>query len=146
METIMSCKRKIVALAIMVACTAASAASAVTPSWPGKIVGAWKGVSNQTSVVLRITGQTGAGKCQDISGTLQNVHGGTDSIYGYYCPSSGAIEFRRFSSAFSAAYQVYTGSLNQFNAGAPHLLIAGTFSQYITAFGPLGQYSFSLIN
>jgi len=145
MENIMSYKRKIAALAIVVACTAASAASA-TPTWPAKILGTWKGVSNQTSVVLRVTSQTGAGKCQDIVGTLQNVRGATDSIYGYYCPSSGAIEFRRFGSGASAAYQAYTGSLNQNYAGAPHLLIAGTFSQYNPSYGPLGQYSFSFIN
>ncbi len=142
----MSNKRKIAALAIVAACTAASAASATTASWPAKIVGTWKGMSNQTSVVLKVTSQTGAGKCQDIQGTLQNARGETDTIYGYYCPGSGAIEFRRFASDYSAAYQTYTGSLNQNYAGAPHLLIAGTFSQYITAFGPLGQYSFSLIN
>jgi uncharacterized protein (DUF2147 family) len=146
MEYPMSYKRQIAALAIAVACTAASAASAVTPSWPAKIVGTWKGLSNQTSVILKITGQTGSGRCQDITGTLQNVRGGTDTIYGYYCPYSGNIEFRRFSSAYNPAYQAYNGSLNQANAGAPHLLIAGVFSQYILAYGPLGQYSFSLTN
>jgi uncharacterized protein (DUF2147 family) len=146
MENIMPYKCKIAALAIVAASTAASAASAATPTWPAKILGTWKGVSNQTAVVLKVTTQTGAGKCQDIAGTLQNVRGGTDSIYGYYCPSSGAIEFRRFSTAFSASYQTYNGSLNQNYAGAPHLLIGGTFSQYILAFGPLGQYSFSFIN
>jgi hypothetical protein len=142
----MSHKTRIAALAMTIACAAASAASAVTPSWPAKIVGTWKGLSNETSVVLKITAQTGSGKCQDITGTLQNVRGETDTIYGYYCPSSGAIEFRRFASGYNAAYQTYNGSLNQSNAGAPHLLIGGTFSQYIPAFGPLGQYSFSLIN
>ncbi len=139
-------RSRIAALAIVAACAAASSASAVTPTWPAKVVGVWRGVSNQTSVILKVTSQTGAGKCQDIVGTLQNVGGGTDDIYGYYCPSSGAIEFRRFSPVFSAAIQVYNGSLNQNFAGAPHLLIAGTFSQYELAEGPLGQYSFSLTN
>jgi hypothetical protein len=145
MEFLMVYKRSIAALAIVASCAVASAASAATPSWPVKIIGTWKGQSNQTPIVVQITAQTGAGKCQDITGTLQNVGGGTDSIYGYYCPGSGAVEFRRFSTAFSAAIQVYGGSLNQVNAGAPHTFMAGTFSQYELAEGPLGQYSFSLI-
>jgi hypothetical protein len=135
---------KVATLAIVAVCAAASAASAVTPSWPAKITGTWKGQSNQTSVVLKITTQAGSGKCQDITGSLQNVGGGTDTIYGYYCPTSGAVEFRRFSSAFAAAIQVYNGNLNQANAGAPVVFMAGSFGQYELAEGPLGQYSFSL--
>ncbi len=142
----MSYRSKIAALAVTLACAAATNASAAGPNWPAKILGTWKGMSNQTSVVLKVATQAGSGKCQDITGTLQNVGGGTDSIFGYYCPSSGAVEFRRFSTAFSAAIQVYTGSLNQANAGAPHLFMAGAFSQYELAEGPLGQYSFSLFN
>jgi hypothetical protein len=142
----MSYKSKIAALAIVAACAAATNASAATASWPAKIIGTWKGLANQTKIVVKVTTQTGTGKCQDIVGTLQNVGGGTDTIYGYYCPSSGAVEFRRFSTAFSAAIQVYNGSLNQANAGAPHLFMAGTFSQYELAEGPLGQYSFSVFN
>jgi len=140
----MSHKTRIAALAMTIACAAASAASAVTPSWPAKVTGTWKGLSNETSVVLKITAQTGSGKCQDITGTLQNVGAETTTVYGYYCPSSGGIEFRRFGTTGGAAFQAYNGSLNQANAGAPHMLIAGTFSQYNPAYGPLGQYSFSL--
>jgi hypothetical protein len=137
---------KITALAIVVACAAASTASAATPSWPKSIIGSWSGLANQTQVVLTVTSETGPGKCQNIAGTLQNVGGGTDSIQGYYCPATGAVEFRRFSTAFTQAIQVYNGNLNQAHAGAPHLFMAGTFSQYVLAEGPLGQYSFSVFN
>jgi hypothetical protein len=144
MENIMFYKGRIAALAIVVACAASSSASAAIATWPGRIIGIWKGQANQTSVVLHVLTQTGAGKCQDITGTLLNVGGGTDNIYGYYCPGSGAVEFRRFSASFTAAIQVYSGYLNQANAGAPSIFMAGTFSQYNLSDGPLGQYSFSL--
>lgn len=141
----MSYKSYIAALAIIATCANASSASAATASWPAKIVGTWQGWSNQTPIVLTISTQAGTGKCQDITGTLQNVGGGTNAIDGYYCPSSGAVEFRRFSTSFAAAIQVYTGSLNQANAGAPKIFMAGTFGQYELAEGPLGQYSFSVV-
>jgi hypothetical protein len=134
------------ALAMAALCAAAPGASAAGPNWPSSIVGTWNGLSNQTPIVVTITAQAGTGKCQNITGTLQNVGGGTDSIQGYYCPTTGAVEFRRFSSAFSQAIQVYNGNLNQAHAGAPHLFMAGSFSQYVLAEGPLGQYSFSVFN
>jgi hypothetical protein len=137
---------QLAALAMVAACAAASGASAATPNWPASIVGTWNGMSNQTQIVVTVTAQSGSGKCQSITGTLQNVGGGTDTILGYYCPTTGAVEFRRFSSAFAQAIQVYNGNLNQAHAGAPHLFMAGTFSQYVLAEGPLGQYSFSVFN
>ncbi len=120
-------KRQIAVLAILAGCAAASGASAATAVWPTSIVGTWKGMSNQTAITLTITSQTAGGKCQMIAGTLTNVGGGANNILGQ-------------------AYQVYNASVNQNHAGAPHLMIAGTFGQYSLAYGPLGQYSFSVFN
>jgi hypothetical protein len=127
MESLMFFKRQIAVLAILAGCAAASGASAATAVWPTSIVGTWKGMSNQTAITLTITSQTAGGKCQMIAGTLTNVGGGANNILGQ-------------------AYQVYNASVNQNHAGAPHLMIAGTFGQYSLAYGPLGQYSFSVFN
>jgi hypothetical protein len=135
--------RPIAALAIVAGCFAASGASA-TAVWPASIVGTWSGISNQTSVVLTVTSQGTSGKCRSISGTMQNVGGGTTDIAGYYCPSSGAVEFLRLPTNSSVAFQVYNASVNQAHAHAPHLMIAGSFAQYNQSYGPLGQYSFSV--
>ncbi len=139
-------QRQIAVWAILAGCAAASGASAATPYWPASIVGSWKGLSNQTSVVLTISSQTAGGKCQLISGTMTNVGAETTNVYGYYCPSSGAVEFLRYPTNSNAAFQVYNATINQAHAGAPHLLIAGSFGQYAQAYGPLGVYSFSVIN
>jgi hypothetical protein len=139
-------KRQIAVLAILAGCAAASGASAATAVWPTSIVGTWKGMSNQTAITLTITSQTAGGKCQLIAGTLTNVGGGANNILGYYCPSSGNVEFLREPLNSNQAYQVYNASVNQNHAGAPHLMIAGTFGQYSLAYGPLGQYSFSVFN
>ncbi len=137
-------KHKIAAAAMIAGCAAASAASAATASWPTSVVGTWKGVSNQTPVVVTITSQTAGSKCQVIAGTMANTGSAAIAIDGYYCPSSGAIEFLRLPTDSAVAFQVYNGSLNQANAGAPHIFMAGSFGQYNPAYGPLGQYSFSL--
>jgi hypothetical protein len=140
--------RQIAAFAIVAGCVAASGASA-KGAWPSKIVGTWSGLSNQSPIVLTVSTQTAGGKCQAISGTLEDVNGDfTDNVAGYYCPDSGAVEFLRYPNDSNVAFQVYTANLSQSPAGkgVGGLLMGGTFGQYSQAYGPLGQYSFALTN
>ena len=144
----MSNKNHLAALAGVAMCLMAGAASA-SSAWPAKIVGSWSGVSNQSPIVLNVTTQTPGGKCQGISGTIQDVNGGfTGNMTGYYCPGSGAVEFLRYPTGSNVPYQVYSANLSQSPAprGVGGLMMAGTFSQYALAYGPLGQYSFSLFH
>ncbi len=144
----MSYKHPVAALAIAALCLAATGASAAT-SWPANIVGSWSGLSDQSPIVVTVSTQTAGGKCQAISGTIEDVNGGfTGNMTGYYCPSSGAVEFLRYPTGSNVAFQVYSGSLSQSkppkNDGG--LMMAGSFAQYSQAYGPLGQYSFSLFH
>jgi hypothetical protein len=138
--------RQVAALAIVAGCVAASGASA-SGTWPAKIVGTWKGLANQSPIVLTVSTQTTGGKCQTISGTIHDVQGDfTGNMLGYYCPSSGAVSFLRYPTDSNVAYQVYFANLSQSPApkGLGGIMMAGTFSQYSLTFGPLGQYSVSL--
>jgi hypothetical protein len=140
--------RQIAALAIVAGCVTASAASAAD-AWPANVVGTWSGLSNQSPIVLTVSTQTAGGKCQSISGTIYDVNGGfTGDMAGYYCPSSGAVEFLRYPTGSSVAFQVYSASLSQSHPPKHDggIMMAGTFGQYSQAYGPLGQYSFSLFH
>ncbi len=140
-------QRKVAALAIVTSCLAASAASAGVPVWPGSIIGTWSGLSNLSPIVLTVSTQTAGGKCQSISGTVKEVaDGSSGNMLGYYCPSSGAVEFLRFPTKSNVAFQAYTANLSQSDApkSVGGVFIAGTFSQYSLLYGPLGQYSVSL--
>ncbi len=139
-------QRKIATLAMLASCLAASAASA-DPVWPGSIVGTWTGLSHLTPIVLTVTTQTPGGKCQSISGTMENTgSGGITNILGYYCPSSGAVKFMRMAPTSNVAFQVYTANLSQTDApkSVGGIFIAGTFTQYALADGSLGQYTMSV--
>ncbi len=145
----MSITRKIGALAILAACAGSSAASAATPVWPTNIVGTWTGQSNLSQIVLTVSSQGSGGKCVSISGTVKDVAtAAVGNMLGYYCPSSGAVEFLRYPTSSNVAFQVYAASLSQkpVPKGVHGLLMGGTFGQYSLTYGPLGQYSFSLTN
>ena len=140
-------KHLLTACALLVAC--ATGASAATTAWPGSIVGTWTGTSNQSPIVLTVSTQSSGGKCDYISGTVQDVNGGfTGNMDGYYCPSSGALQFLRYATGANVPFQVYDGSVSQTHPprGVHGILMGGSFGQYSQSFGPLGQYSFSLTN
>jgi hypothetical protein len=139
-------KHLLTACALLVACAGGANAD---PAWPANIVGAWQGMSNQSPITLTISAQSTGGKCDGISGSIKDVtQGYITSIEGYYCPSSGELQFMRFPTGGDVAYQYYSGSLSQSKPpkGVSGVLMGGTFSQYNQAYGPLGQYSFSLTN
>jgi hypothetical protein len=139
----MSNKHLLTACAMLVACAGGAHASA----WPAKIVGTWKGLGNQSPIILTVSTQSIGSKCDDISGTVTDVNGGfTGNMLGYYCPSSGALQFLRFPTGANVPYQVYNGSVSQANPppGVKGVLMGGSFGQYNLTYGPLGQYSFSL--
>jgi hypothetical protein len=57
------------------------------------------------------------------------------------------VEFLRYPTNSSVAFQVYTANLSQKPAPKGQgLLMGGVFGQYSLSYGPLGQYSFSLVN
>jgi hypothetical protein len=137
-------KHLLTACAMLVACASGAHADS---AWPAKIVGTWKGLSNQSSIILTVSTQSIGKKCDDISGTIQDVTGGfTSAMEGYYCPSSGTLQFLRYPTGGNVAFQVYDGSVSQANPpqGVKGILMGGSFGQYSQSFGPLGQYSFSL--
>ena len=140
-------KRLLLTCAILAGCIASATASADT-KWPNKIVGTWKGTSNQSPIVLTIsTETTGAYLCHNLTGTIEDVKGNfTGNMIGFYCPASGNVEFMRYPTGSNVAFQVYNGSLSQgpVPADVGGLLMGGSFGQYSQTFGPLGQYSFSL--
>jgi hypothetical protein len=139
----MSNKHFLTACALLVA--SATGAMADSP-WPAKITGTWKGLSNQSPIVLTVSTQTTGAKCDNIAGTIHDVNGHfTGNMAGYYCPSSGTLQFLRYPANSTVAFQVYSASVSQ--AMPPQgegILMGGVFSQYSTSYGPLGQYSFSL--
>jgi hypothetical protein len=146
----MSQRSQHMACAILFGCALATGALAANPKWPTKIVGTWKGISNQSPLVLTVSTQTtGTSVCDNITGTIQDVNGGfTGNMIGFYCPSSGAVEFMRYPSGSNVPYQAYNGNLSQIKppAGVKGILMGGSFGQYSTVFGPLGQASFSFTN
>ena len=138
-------KHFLTACAMLVACATGASAD---PVWPGKILGTWTGMSNQSPIVLTVSTQAVGAKCDDISGTIQDVNGGfTGPMQGYYCPSSGFLQLMRFPNGSNVPYQVYNGNVSQTVSpgGARGILMGGSFGQYSLSFGPLGQYSFSLV-
>ncbi len=131
---------------MLVACASGAHADS---AWPANIIGTWQGVSNQSPIVLTVTAQSAGKNCNDISGTIKDVDEGyVTNIEGFYCPSSGALQFMRFPTGGTVAYQFYTGSLSQAKPpkGVTGVLMGGSFAQYNQSYGPLGQYSFSLTN
>jgi hypothetical protein len=140
-------KRTFAMLAILAGYAGTISPAAATPTWPSSIVGTWNGVSNLTQIILTVSQQTSGGRCQLISGTIEDVPTGVvGNMQGYYCPYSGNVEFLRYPTNSTVAFQVYSANLAQNpppkNLG---LLMAGTFGQYSQSYGPLGQYSFSLV-
>ena len=144
----MAMKNYFAALAVLAACAAAGSASAGNPTWPSSIVGTWSGTSNQSPIVLTVSSQASGSKCDVISGSIQDVNGGfSGPMSGYYCPSSGAVEFLRYPTGGNVPFQVYNANVSQTKPPKGEgILMGGVFSQYSLSFGPLGQYSFSLTN
>jgi hypothetical protein len=139
-------KQLLTACAMLVACASGAHAD---PAWPGNIVGTWKGLANQSPIVLTVSAQSTGGKCDYISGTIQDVNGGfSGNMDGYYCPSSGALQFLRYPQGANVPFQVFNGNLSQAKPpkGVTGILMGGVFGQYSQTYGPLGQYSFSLTN
>jgi hypothetical protein len=135
-------KHLLTACAMLVACATGANAQA----WPGKIIGTWRGVSNQSPIVLTVSTQSAGGKCDYISGNIKDVNGRfTGPMDGYYCPSSGALQFLRYGTGGNVAFQVYNGYVSQTMPPAGEkILMGGSFGQYSLSYGPLGQYGFSL--
>jgi hypothetical protein len=121
-------------LAILAVATASLAAGAAQAAqqWPASIVGNWAALSNQTSLTVSITSQSGGATCNQIAGTI-----GSDTLLGYYCPGSGRFNFLRSNSP-SGTYQAYTGNLSENVAG--NVVMTGTFADYIDS--PQGEFSF----
>ena len=137
-------KYLLTACAALVACASGASADSY---WPTKITGVWKGLTNQSPIILTVSSQSTGSKCDNIAGTIQDVNGGfTGNMEGYYCPGSGAMQFMRFPSGSNVPYQVYNASVSQANPpqGVKGILMGGSFGQYSPSFGPVGQYSFSL--
>jgi hypothetical protein len=87
---------------------------------PGNITGRWSGLSNDTSVTLRITQAAN----NVISGTM--IDNGTTSpvrIEGYYVPSTRRIVFVRIPANSSVPFQFYNGWISRNG-----LRIGGNFS------------------
>lgn len=123
------------------ACFGLAAQAMAAP--PPSAIGSWRGVANQTAVLIVITGQAGNAACKSIGGTMQNLpSGGASNILGWYCPATGRISFQRMSLANNDALQAYVGNIGD-DAATDRM--AGTFSAYpVAGAGLNGEYPFQL--
>jgi hypothetical protein len=121
------------------ACLALSAGSAMA-AWPTSVVGTWNAMANQSPLTLAITSQGTTGGCRAIAGTIADTVGGqSNTIQGFYCPSSGRLQFLRNNSSTNDTFQVYTANVS---ITGTHLYIGGTFAEDQQV-GALGEYNFS---
>ena len=103
----------------------------------------WTLQTNQTVVTLVINTQSGPGApgaatCQTINGDIGNVA----HIRGWYCGATGRIHFVHRNLGSGDAVRVFTGNVSDVVAGQP-LVMAGTMTVLISAFGDLGEYNFA---
>jgi hypothetical protein len=141
-----ACKKALVVLAVCVA--AQLYADAALADFPANVVGRWRVRINQEVDTLVIASQGGAinGICRRIVGyfPLQNQDDGPP-IRGFYCPTTGRIQFVHSNLNSNLALRVFTGNLlDRVEGQVDH--IGGTFTVLYTAvpppFGPLGEYGF----
>jgi hypothetical protein len=123
------------ALAVAVAAQLVAATASAAP--PVSVIGNWSILGNQSFGQLIVTAQGAAGTCRAIVGTAF-----ANPMQGFYCPSTGRIQFLRKNPANNDTIQIYTGNVGDFVAGLP-MRMAGTFTSQNTAIGgALGEYNF----
>jgi len=128
--------KKTLVVAVVVASSLLAGASR-----PSSIVGTWMGVANQTAVQIVITTQVATtAPCKPISGTMNNVLGGTSNIQGFYCPATGRVGFVRKDVTTNATFQSYSGNVSI--TGTP-LRMTGVFAE-LALVGALGEYNFAV--
>jgi hypothetical protein len=141
-----TCKKAFVVLAVCIA--AQLYADAALAAFPTNVVGTWRVRINQELDTLVIASQGGAinGRCRRIVGyfPLQNQDDGPP-IHGFYCPTTGRIQFVHSNLDSNVAVRVFTGNLLDQVEGQRDRM-GGTFTVLYTAvpppFGPLGEYGF----
>jgi hypothetical protein len=121
-------------------CGALLSAGSAMAAWPPSVVGTWTAFANQSPLQLVITKQGGAGTCKAIVGTIADtVTGGqSNTIQGFYCPSSGRIQFLRKNATNNDTFQVYNANLSM---NSTTLYMGGTFAEDDQV-GALGEYNF----
>lgn len=95
------------------------------------VVGTWNVRANQTVGTMQITFQSASGSCRQILGSILG-----SSMQGFYCPSTGRIQFLRKNSA-NDTYQVYSANLTSTTAAVNYM--GGSFGSFDAGFG---EYSF----
>lgn len=142
-----TCKKALVVLAVCIA--AQLYADVALAAFPTSVVGTWRVRINHEVDTLVIESQGGPinGRCRRIVGyfPLQNQDDGPP-IHGFYCPTTGRMQFVHSNLDSLLAVRVFTGNLTDQVEGQPDR-IGGTFTVLYTAvpppFGPLGEYGFS---
>jgi hypothetical protein len=114
--------------AFTAALIAGAAGQAMASAWPASVVGVWSMSANQSGLTLTISTQKGSGTCKVITGTLVDVFNGNQSntIQGFYCPTSGRIHFLRIDTTTGQTFQVFAGNLSY--PGSPTYM-AGNFAE-----------------
>ena len=87
-------------------------------------------------------GAPGNAECRSIVGTLNTTP--DIVVTGWYCPSTGRIHLVHRNLTSKIAMRVFTGNVSDEVIGQP-LHMAGTMTVLFSAFGDLGEYSFSAV-
>jgi hypothetical protein len=118
--------------------------AAYADGWPINIQGSWSVTANQNAPgIISITQNTSTLNCQPISGTIAaQTSWAASTIKGFYCPTSGRINFVRIYNGTTV--QSFQGNLSA-AAGSNVLYMGGTFSILDTQGGSLGEYNFSAV-
>lgn len=131
---------------VAVAAAAALASGAASAAPPANLGGTvWTIQINRDVNQLEITSQGGPGApgsatCRFINGTF-----GVANIRGWYCPSTGRIQFVHKNAGSGNAERVFTGNLSD-DVPGQRLYMGGTMTVLDAAFGDLGEYNFSASN
>ena len=115
-------------------------ASAAVADPPANVVGTWTMQVNQDVEEFIIENQGASGKCKRILGHI-NVSA-EPRLIGWYCPSTGRIEFLHNNASTKATVRTFTGNVSDSVEGVPDKM-AGTVAIIDRAFGALGERNFS---
>jgi len=131
-------KKPLQCLAAAAAMTLVAGGAAMAQAYPTGIVGTWTIKANNTHpFTFTVSSQSTDSPCAQIAGTMS-----TDTIAGYYCPTTGAVSFLRNSGSSGATFQVFTGNLS---SAAKKTYLTGSFSNFAGG-DDTGSYGFMAYN
>jgi hypothetical protein len=108
---------------------------------PPSVMGTWNATLNNTLANITIVSQVGPAPCPTIQGQIiEQASGAISNLRGFYCPTTGRIQFVRNSRATNDTGQIYNGNLNSVPPGGG-LQMAGTFADISSGNGEWGFWA-----